>query len=1099
MANIIPCDLILGKKTPEARLGAGRFGEVFRAEQKRAGPVALKCIGSLVQFSDELNLHFTLSLRVEGVCKLFGLCVDHRVFGTCFVMKLYVCSLDDEIKRCGPLALHRVVDVGVTLAQTVATLHDPHQVLIADLKPANVLIDEHGRPFLSDFGVSQALETAMLSQGISSSRVSGTVHYMSPEQLGAEDEDGNPLRVTLKSDVWSFGCTLLHMIIGKLPWINQTTGLPMSETKVKTNVITYRRSPKLTSVPASAPPALHELLVACLEPLAADRPAFGGDGGISARLKAVLSELAASAKEYQAKLDTLRFPLEVHFPEVILSYATATDGGQGELWMWKVASALRGVGIATYNGKQNVTAGDWYQKFFGKLPEAKVFIAFLSLEYFKSEACRKEIYAAASHGKVIIPVIIAMPPAGLRQGNTERYFGATEAEASEPENIEKGNVVSMHTNNCLPPPDRGFFQDDFDGNCAKLVEIVRTKLSADTAGAASPPRAPSQTKREDLAAAKERFRHASEAEQQQHAKLAEEMRLHALQAEVKHRASLAKIEKERIAARAEANRKDVLLKREESRAARVRRNEDAEVAIRKAKEEAKAAKAKAAAERELFEMEKAREKQRTKDAAAAVKAKAAAERDLLALKKAREKQKVAEKRAEEAEVQRLARVQAARVRAVENDRKLQARLEAKEISKEENRRKREERSEQREIEKENCRKNCSSFCECMDRNLGVFVDSIGPLECNRTTLLIAVLLVVYLSFTVFGAAIIITAVSLVTPGKIGTTVVDSGLYGIGSSSCFQLLEHPQFHRIDDSVDADLHDSSDLLCKDVITLRKDNAACFLQTPSQDAKNKKRSLCEFALTTPGTLGFARGNAWNRLSVTAYSSHITAFSPSWVTELGTRNGATDPIEGDRKLGAGSVVSIDFWKDTEETTTDIWGDTETYRQRSNEYVENEHAEVCFQPTNGTCQLDSNNFCAAESTWLLVNGLFIMIGYGLIPLALLIGPILTRNTDVLGPILMVVGVNAALCIAHLVSTFLSAWYTFGWVVFTLRSDQYPQGNDQLTASALDETSPCGVMHAWAQVLLWPSFIGSMIFFGAIMIPCVPIGIVCNVVMYARG
>ena len=106
MACIIPCDLIIGEKSAEARLGAGRFGEVFRAEQKRSGPVALKCVGSLAQFREELDLHFALSLRVAGVCQLFGLCVDHRVFGTCFVMKLYVCSLDDEIER-GPILLPR--------------------------------------------------------------------------------------------------------------------------------------------------------------------------------------------------------------------------------------------------------------------------------------------------------------------------------------------------------------------------------------------------------------------------------------------------------------------------------------------------------------------------------------------------------------------------------------------------------------------------------------------------------------------------------------------------------------------------------------------------------------------------------------------------------------------------------------------------------------------------------------------------------------------------------------------------------------------------------------------------------------------------------
>ena len=315
MACIIPCDLIIGEKSAEARLGAGRFGEVFRAEQKRSGPVALKCVGSLAQFREELDLHFALSLRVAGVCQLFGLCVDHRVFGTCFVMKLYICSLDDEIER-GPILLPRAIDICATLAQTVATLHDPHQILIADLKPANILIDEHGRPVLSDFGVSQTLETAMLTKGISSSRVSGTVHYMSPEQLGAEDEDENPLRVTLKSDAWSWGCTVFHMITSKLPWTDPKTGAPLTERKVVTNVAMRMRSPALSSLPASVPPALRELLVACLKPLAADRPAFGGDDGIAAGIGAVWSEIA---------------PSEVAPEEQIVEKIGGGGGGAGEV------------------------------------------------------------------------------------------------------------------------------------------------------------------------------------------------------------------------------------------------------------------------------------------------------------------------------------------------------------------------------------------------------------------------------------------------------------------------------------------------------------------------------------------------------------------------------------------------------------------------------------------------------------------------------------------------------------------------------------------------------------------------------------------------
>ena len=298
MTSIIPCDQILGEKSVEARLGAGRFGEVFRAKENRRD-VALKCVGSLDgMFDEEFAMHFQLSQRIPGVCKLFGMCKNHPTFGTCFVMKLYVGSLDDEIAR-GALTPHRAVDVGAAIAETIELLHRLEQILIADLKPANVLIDEHGRPFLSDFGVSQKVETAMLSRGISSAKVTGTIHYMSMEQLGGEDEDDNPLRVTLKSDTWSYGCTVVHMLSGHLPWIDTATGAPLSEKKVMSNVVLRMRSPPLDDVPSDAPAELVELLHACLTADPAARPAFTGADGVAARMASILVTMPASVVPHE--------------------------------------------------------------------------------------------------------------------------------------------------------------------------------------------------------------------------------------------------------------------------------------------------------------------------------------------------------------------------------------------------------------------------------------------------------------------------------------------------------------------------------------------------------------------------------------------------------------------------------------------------------------------------------------------------------------------------------------------------------------------------------------------------------------------------------
>ena len=298
----IPHDELVGERTAATRIGVGRFGEVFRAQRRRAGPVAVKIVPPLMDYRVEFETHLRLSMTMEGVCRMHGLCEEHPIFGTCFVMKLYERSLDDEIAADGAMELSRAIGVASTIAATMAELHDLHQILVADLKPANVLIDERGRPVISDFGVSQQIGTAMLSHGISSAR-GGTVHYMSPEQLGAEDEDGNDIRVLLQSDVWSFGCTLLHMLTGTMPWTDSRTGAPLSEKKVMTKVALRMRAPPLAGLPAATPDALRALLSECLLPLAGDRPRFGGDEGLAARLREMNDAEAQVREEERAASD----------------------------------------------------------------------------------------------------------------------------------------------------------------------------------------------------------------------------------------------------------------------------------------------------------------------------------------------------------------------------------------------------------------------------------------------------------------------------------------------------------------------------------------------------------------------------------------------------------------------------------------------------------------------------------------------------------------------------------------------------------------------------------------------------------------------------
>ena len=145
-ARIDPADLspFLDDADKPICLGRGGFGAVYVANfHSHDDVVAVKMVRDLdnpravALFRKEYRLHLRLSMRCEGVCRMFGICENHPLFKTCFVMKRYKCSLLDEIKAVpggGGITMERLLELGATLARTMASLHVAHNLIVADLK-----------------------------------------------------------------------------------------------------------------------------------------------------------------------------------------------------------------------------------------------------------------------------------------------------------------------------------------------------------------------------------------------------------------------------------------------------------------------------------------------------------------------------------------------------------------------------------------------------------------------------------------------------------------------------------------------------------------------------------------------------------------------------------------------------------------------------------------------------------------------------------------------------------------------------------------------------------------------------------------------------
>jgi tRNA A-37 threonylcarbamoyl transferase component Bud32 len=117
-------------------------------------------------------------------------------------------TLQERINSYGALPPRDVAHLGQHLAGALAAAHAAG-VVHRDVKPANVLFDDSGRPALADFGVALSKDATLVLTR--ESAVVGTPGFVAPEV--ARGEAASPA-----SDVFSLGATLLYALTGLPPY-----------------------------------------------------------------------------------------------------------------------------------------------------------------------------------------------------------------------------------------------------------------------------------------------------------------------------------------------------------------------------------------------------------------------------------------------------------------------------------------------------------------------------------------------------------------------------------------------------------------------------------------------------------------------------------------------------------------------------------------------------------------------------------------------------------------------------------------------------------------------------------------------------------------
>ncbi|EPB76712.1 kinase domain protein [Ancylostoma ceylanicum] len=196
-------------------LGKGGFAECFAVRSNRfRGQFALKVVEkaklkdpSYSKMHREINLHRSVSH--PNIVRLRGSFQDRHYFF--LVMELCqertLLSLINQSKR-GYLSEYESKGYMVGILSAVRYLLD-RNILHRDLKPGNILIGTDGHVKLADFGL------AILKQDLNPMSVSGTPNYLAPEILMKRGHSEC-------SEVWSLGCMLYCMLIGRPPFESES-------------------------------------------------------------------------------------------------------------------------------------------------------------------------------------------------------------------------------------------------------------------------------------------------------------------------------------------------------------------------------------------------------------------------------------------------------------------------------------------------------------------------------------------------------------------------------------------------------------------------------------------------------------------------------------------------------------------------------------------------------------------------------------------------------------------------------------------------------------------------------------------------------------
>jgi serine/threonine-protein kinase len=262
----------LGQYNLERKLGEGAMGVVYQANHgmlKR--PTAIKLLKPELADADALDrfrreVQLTAKLTHPNTVTIFdyGRTPDGKLY---YAMELLSgATLTEVVNASGPQPVERVVRI---LKDAALALNEAHEIglIHRDVKPSNIMLARQGGvrdvTKVLDFGLVKNLGQIDDLEKTNTLSIKGTPHYLSPEAIQ------EPQGIDARTDLYALGAVGYYLLAGRHVFDGKTI------MEVCLHHLHTAPAP-LSEVGANrVPPALEELIFACLEKDQAKRPETG--------------------------------------------------------------------------------------------------------------------------------------------------------------------------------------------------------------------------------------------------------------------------------------------------------------------------------------------------------------------------------------------------------------------------------------------------------------------------------------------------------------------------------------------------------------------------------------------------------------------------------------------------------------------------------------------------------------------------------------------------------------------------------------------------------------------------------------------------------